>query len=429
MSIVLANNVQKIKGKMSVPGDKSISHRSIMFGAIAKGKTYVYNLLKSDDVYRTIDCFQKLGVNIYEKNGRIVIDSDGFSSFREPTDILYTGNSGTTSRLLLGILAGTDFYSVVSGDQSLNRRPFKRVTKPLEMMGGKFIGRNDNNFLPLSVIGNRLSGIEYELPIASAQVKSALIFAGLHASGTTTIIEPIATRNHTEKMLMNFGGKLIRTENKIIIQGNQSLIASECFVPGDFSSAAFFIALALLVPNSELIIENVSLNPTRTGLLDIIQKMNGFFEILDQRLAGGEEIGTIRVCSSQLVGTTISGDLVPRTIDEIPIIALLATQAEGITVIKNAEELKVKESNRIDSVATELQKLGADIEPTEDGMIIRGKTKLTGGQVNSHDDHRIGMMLSIASCIASGNVQINHPQCVSISYPNFYEDLRRVIEN
>lgn len=423
----LPTNVTKLKGTIEVPGDKSISHRSIIFGSIAHGTTKVRNFLRGEDCLRTISCFRQLGVDIDENDEEILIHGKGFEALKEPTDILYTGNSGTTTRLLLGVLSGRPFFSVLSGDASMNRRPMKRVIKPLKQMGAQIFGRMDHQYLPLAVRGNLLKGITYHLPVASAQLKSALIFAGLQAEGLTTIIENEKTRNHTEIMLQQFGGSIEHVDNRIHVKGEQKLIGTEIDVPGDISSAAFFLAAACVVKNSEIIIKNVGLNDTRTGLLDVLKQMNAKIELIDRTERNGETVGTIKVQSSELQGTEIKGSIIPRLIDEIPIIALLATQAEGETEIRDAAELKVKESNRVETVVSELSKLGAKIEATNDGMVIYGKTKLKGGLVDSHGDHRIGMMLSIAALLCEDEVQLKNADCIQISYPSFFVDLQRLV--
>ncbi len=423
----LFTKAEKIEGTLEVPGDKSISHRALIFGAVARGKTVVKNFLKGEDCLSTLSCLEKLGAEAEFAEDGLVIRGKGFEGLTEPADILYAGNSGTTARLLLGILAGRPFYSVLSGDASLNNRPMARIVEPLEKMGAAFFGRQGNRYLPLSVIGGKLRGIRYEMPVASAQLKSALIFAGLQAEGVTTVIEKAPSRNHTEIMLRQFGGEIAVSGNRIEIPGGQRLQGTSIEVPGDFSSAAFFIAAAVLLKNSRLIIKNVGLNPTRTGLLDVLARMNARVEVVERTEKNGEPAGTLSVKSGELTGTVIEGDIIPRLIDEIPLIALLATQAEGVTVIRDAEELKVKETDRILAVANELSALGAKIEPTGDGMVITGKARLRGGTVDSHGDHRIGMMLSVAALLCDGEVRLKNPGCVAVSYPSFFRDLKRLI--
>lgn len=414
-------------GKIEVPGDKSISHRSIMFGALANGKTVIRHFLKGEDCLSTIDCFRKLGVEIEETDEEIIVHGTGWDGLKEPSSILDTGNSGTTTRLMLGILAGLPFHSVMIGDESIARRPMDRVTVPLASMGADIAGRDNGRFTPLSIRGRKLKTIEYRLPVASAQVKSAVIFAALQAEGESVIIEPEATRDHTEKMIEQFGGIVRREGDRIIIKGGQSFKGTDVYVPGDISSAAFFMVAAAIAPDSEIVLENTGLNETRTGIVDVFKQMGADMTI-EKTSFKGEEIGTITVRTSKLKGTEISGALIPRLIDEIPVIALLATQAEGDTIIRDAEELKVKETNRIDTVVDELKKLGADIEATDDGMIIRGKSKLHGGAVSSHGDHRIGMVMAIAALIADGEVELENPEAIAVSYPEFFKHVNRLIK-
>ncbi|KAB7708913.1 3-phosphoshikimate 1-carboxyvinyltransferase [Bacillus aerolatus] len=416
-----------LNGHLEVPGDKSISHRSIMFGALADGKTTVRHFLKGEDCLRTIDCFRKLGVKIEETDDEIIVHGNGWEGLKEPADILDAGNSGTTTRLLLGILAGRSFHSVLIGDESIAKRPMDRVVIPLAEMGARINGRSGGRFTPLAIDGTQLKAMRYELPVASAQVKSAILFAGLQAEGETVIIEPQPTRDHTEKMIKQFGGEITRRGNDIIVKGGQSFKGTDVYVPGDISSAAFFLAAGAIATDSEVILENVGLNPTRTGIIDVLTQMGANIEVQAED-AAGEEIGKITIRSSELKGIEIGGELIPRLIDEIPVIALLATQAEGKTVIKDAEELKVKETNRIDTVVDELKKLGAEIEATEDGMIVYGKSRLSGGRVSSHGDHRIGMMLAVASIVAEGTIQLENPEVIAISYPEFFEDMNRLTQ-
>lgn len=420
-------NKPSLGGTIEVPGDKSISHRSIMFGALAEGTTTIRHFLKGEDCLSTIDCFRKLGVQIDETKDEIVVHGAGWNGLKEPSAILDTGNSGTTTRLMLGILAGRPFHSVMIGDESIGKRPMDRVTVPLASMGADIAGRDNGRFTPLSIRGKKLNTVEYKLPVASAQVKSAVLFAALQADGESVIIEPEATRDHTEKMIEQFGGSIRREGDRIIVQGGQSFKGTDVYVPGDISSAAFFMVAAAITPNSEVVLENTGLNETRTGIIDVFKQMGAEMTI-KKTSAEGEEIGTITVKTSQLKGTEISGAIIPRLIDEIPVIALLATQAEGDTIIRDAEELKVKETNRIDTVVDELKKLGADIEATDDGMIIRGKSSLHGGSVSSHGDHRIGMVMAIASLITDGEVSIHDHEAIAVSYPEFFDHLHQLVK-
>ena len=425
-SKVLHENNNGLNGEVLVPGDKSISHRSIMFGSIASGTTEVSNFLLGDDCLSTISCFRKLGVQIEQNNNNVIIHGNGLGNLQEPKEILDVGNSGTTIRLLTGILSGLDFHSTLIGDSSIAKRPMTRVVNPLREMGAQIDGRNDGKYTPLSVRGGKLKSIKYELPVASAQVKSAILFAGLQAEGTTTIVEQSPTRDHTERMIKRFGGDIEIDSTGIHITGGQKLTGTEIHVPGDISSAAFFLVAGCIVPNSKIVLKNVGLNPTRTGILDILEQMGANIEIIPDEGEQFEPTGTIVVSTSELRATTIGGDIIPRLIDEIPIIALLATQATGVTVIKDAHELKVKETNRIDTVVDELKKLGAKIEATDDGMIITGRTTLNAAKVHSHGDHRIGMMLAIASQITQGNLELEDSSAVSVSYPSFFEHLENL---
>lgn len=414
-------------GRIEVPGDKSISHRSIMFGALAEGRTTVRHFLKGEDCLSTIDCFRKLGVQIEETDEEIIVHGKGWEGLQEPSAILDTGNSGTTTRLMLGILAGRPFHSVMIGDESIGKRPMDRVTVPLANMGADIAGRDNGRFTPLSIRGRKLDTTEYRLPVASAQVKSAVIFAALQADGESVIIEPEATRDHTEKMIEQFGGQIRREGDRIIVSGGQTFQGTDVYVPGDISSAAFFMVAAAITPNSEVVLENTGLNETRTGIIDVMKQMGADITI-EKTTESGEEMGTITVRTSQLKGIEIGGSIIPRLIDEIPIIALLATQAEGETVIRDAEELKVKETNRIDTVVNELKKLGANIEATDDGMIIRGKSSLHGGSVSSHGDHRIGMVMAIASLLTDGAVELENHEAIAVSYPEFFNHLNTLVK-
>jgi 3-phosphoshikimate 1-carboxyvinyltransferase len=418
---------QGLNGKLGVPGDKSISHRAIMFGAVAEGRTTIHNFLMGEDCLSTISCFRKLGVNIMLQEDAVVVQGKGWDSLSEPVEVLDTGNSGTTTRLMMGILAGRPFHSVIIGDDSIGKRPMKRVTDPLKLFGTAIDGRDEGNFTPLSIRGGSLKAIQYSLPVASAQVKSAILLAGLQAEGVTEIIEPERTRDHTEKMILEFGGEIERKEDTIKLRGGQVLSGTDVYVPGDISSAAFFMTAAAIVKGSSITLKNVGLNETRTGIVEVMRRMGARMEIME-KTASGERIGDIHVETSELKGIEIGGDLIPTLIDEIPVIALLATQAKGTTIIKDAEELKVKETNRIDAVVQELNKLGADITATDDGMIIKGATALQGSDVHSWGDHRIGMTLAVASLITDSPVYLENADAINISYPQFFEDLKMLME-
>ncbi|MGM0873983.1 MAG: 3-phosphoshikimate 1-carboxyvinyltransferase [Bacillota bacterium] len=419
------SKVNSLAGTVEVPGDKSISHRAVMFGAIAEGRTEISNFLMGADCLSTVSCFRKMGVSIDILEGLVTVEGKGLDGLVEPSEILDVGNSGTTTRLMMGILAGTPFHSCIIGDESIARRPMSRVTKPLKMMGATIDGREDGQFTPLAIRGGDLHGLNYESPVASAQVKSAILLAGLRTNQEeTTVTEPHKSRDHTERMLRAFGVEVKEDATTATVRGGQSLTATNIFVPGDISSAAFFLVAGAIVPNSEITLKNVGINPTRTGILDVLKMMGASIEIIPHEEEAFEPIADILIKTSTLKGTTISGDLIPKLIDEIPVIALLASQAEGDTIIKDASELKVKETNRIDTVVGELSKIGATIRATDDGMVITGKTKLNGNAtVSSHGDHRIGMMLAIASCITEEPIELQDANAIDVSYPNFFEHL------
>ena len=419
----LSTNVRGLKGRIRVPGDKSISHRSIIFGSLAKGVTTVRDILRGEDVLSTMQVFRDLGVQIEDDGNLVKIHGVGFEGLQAPKNKLDMGNSGTSIRLISGVLAGQDFEAEMFGDDSLSKRPMDRVTIPLRQMGVKIAGRTERDLPPLKMKGSReLKSIHYQLPVASAQVKSALIFAALQAQGESVIIEKEITRNHTEDMIVQFGGQIEVEGKEIRIQGGQEFTAQEVTVPGDISSAAFWLVAGLIVPDSKIVLENVGINETRTGILEVIEAMGGRMTLSDVDPVA--KSATITVETSELKGTEIGGEIIPRLIDELPIIALLATQAQGRTVIRDAEELKVKETDRIQVVADALNSMGAAITPTEDGMIIEGKTPLHGAQVNTLGDHRIGMMTAIAALLAqSGQVELERSEAIKTSYPSFFSDL------
>ena len=423
----LKTNVNHLNGSIRVPGDKSISHRSIIFGSLAEGETKVYDILRGEDVLSTMQVFRDLGVEIEDKDGVITIQGVGMDGLKAPQNALDMGNSGTSIRLISGVLAGADFEVEMFGDDSLSKRPMDRVTLPLKKMGVTISGQTERDLPPLQLKGTKnLRPIQYELPIASAQVKSALIFAALQAHGQSVIMEKECTRNHTEDMLRQFGGDLSVNGKKITVQGPQKLSGQTVVVPGDISSAAFWLVAGLIVPNSRVVLKNVGINETRTGVIDVIRAMGGKLEITD--IDPISKSATLTVETSELNGTEIGGALIPRLIDELPIIALLATQAQGQTVIKDAEELKVKETDRIQVVADALNSMGATITPTADGMIIKGKSTLHGAKVNTFGDHRIGMMTAIvALLVADGEVELDRAEAINTSYPSFFYDLETLI--
>ena len=404
-----------LKGRITIPSDKSISHRAVIFSSLANGKSVIKNFSKGHDPLSTLEVCKNLGINYEFINNELHITSQG--RLQTPENPLYCGNSGTTMRLMAGVLAGQKFNSTLTGDQSLSKRPMKRIIEPLSLMGAS-IDSNDNR-APLKISGAKLHGIDYTSRLASAQVKSAILLAGLFADGKTVFTEPYLSRNHTELMLSYMGAD-IRTNGLTVEISKSGLKPQTIEISGDISSAAYFIAAGLIVPDSEIILQNIGLNPTRTGILDVLKSMGADIEILDKRTVSNEITGDLRVCTSDLKSCEISGDLIPRLIDEIPVIAVLATQAEGTTVIKNAEDLRNKESDRIRAVVTELKKLGADIEETQDGMIINGKTPLKGGaEVNTYNDHRLAMSLYTAGLISEKEILIKDFDWINISFPEF----------
>ncbi|MDR1567216.1 MAG: 3-phosphoshikimate 1-carboxyvinyltransferase [Streptococcaceae bacterium] len=420
-------NATGLNGTIEVPGDKSISHRSIMFGAISHGETVIKNFLRAEDCLSTLHAFEQLGVKIEDDGEIIRVQGDGFEHLKAAKQPIDIGNSGTSIRLISGILAGSDFTTTLFGDDTIAKRPMNRVLNPLRQMGVVARGVGNLETPPIEITGgSKLTPITYTMPIASAQVKSAIIFAALQAEGETVIIEKEKTRDHTEDMIRQFGGEITVEDKLVKLRGSQQLVAQEVLVPGDISSAAFFMVAGLIVPNSQITIKNVGLNPTRTGIIDVIQAMGGKLSI-EETQSDNNVAGTVIVKTSELVATEISGAIIPRLIDELPIIALLATQASGVTVIRDAEELKVKETNRIDAVACELSKLGADITPTDDGLIIKGGKSLHGGKVTTYGDHRIGMMLQIAALLVKeGRVELERSEAIATSYPRFFADLAKL---
>ncbi|HFR3797747.1 TPA: 3-phosphoshikimate 1-carboxyvinyltransferase [Streptococcus suis] len=424
----LRTNARALEGTIRVPGDKSISHRSIIFGSLAKGVTRVHDILRGEDVLSTMQVFRDLGVTIEDNGDLVEVHGVGFDGLQAPKNDLDMGNSGTSIRLISGVLAGQEFEATMFGDDSLSKRPMDRVTVPLSQMGVTVSGQTDRDLPPLTIKGTKsLKPISYQLPVASAQVKSALLFAALQAEGESVIIEKEITRNHTEDMIVQFGGHLSVDGKEIRITGGQEFTAQEIVVPGDISSAAFWLVAGLVVPGSKITLENVGINETRTGILDVIKAMGG-----KMTLSNVDEIAksaTITVEYSSLQGTEIAGDLIPRLIDELPIIALLATQANGTTIIRDAEELKVKETDRIQVVADALNSMGAKIEPTADGMIIEGPTPLHGATVNTFGDHRIGMMTAIAALLAQdGEVVLERAEAINTSYPAFFDHLESLVK-
>lgn len=421
-----------VQGRIRVPGDKSISHRALMLGAIAKGETTIEGLLLGEDPRSTARCFQALGAEISPLNEqRVRVRGVGVGQLIEPTDILDAGNSGTTMRLMLGILAShPDRFFTVTGDKSLRSRPMSRVVKPLQQMGAQIWGRNGGSLAPLALQGQSLRPIHYHSPIASAQVKSCILLAALMAEGTTTITEPAVSRDHSERMLKAFGADITTDPDtkSVMIAGPAQLQGQSVIVPGDISSAAFWIVAAAIVPDSDLTLENVGINPTRTGILEALEMMNADIQLENERIVAGEPVADIRVRHSQLKGCSIGGEIIPRLIDEIPILAVAAIFAQGQTVISDAAELRVKESDRLAVTATVLNQMGAKITELPDGLEITGGTPLKGTDVESYDDHRIAMSLAIAALNASGTTTIHHAEAAAISYPDFTATLRQICE-
>ncbi len=413
---------KNIHATITVPGDKSISHRSIMFGALSKGITEIEGFLMGEDCLSTINCFQKLGINIEQYQNKILVHGKGLHGLTAPTEILDVGNSGTTLRLISGILSAQPFCSQLTGDSSIQKRPMNRIAVPLRNMGAVLKGNDDNKlFAPFTIEGRQLKGITYTLPVASAQVKSAILLAGIFAECETVVIEPQPTRDHTEIMLRYMGADIQKIGNEIHCKPAEQLYAKKIVVHADISSAAYFMVMACICENSEILLKNVGINQTRTGIIDALKAMGGNIAIENESIINGEKIANIRVKYSALHGTTIGGADIPRLIDEIPVIAVAACFAKGTTIIKDAQELKVKESNRIQTIITELKKFGADITETEDGMIINGVEHLKGCTVESHNDHRIALAMSIAGACALGETTIVDAECVNISFPNFYD--------
>lgn len=421
------HTAKPLKGELSVPGDKSISHRAVMFGSLASGTTEITHFLKGADCLSTIGCFRQMGVEIEEQKDRILVRGRGLHGLSAPSSVLDCGNSGTTTRLISGILAGQSFSSQLTGDASIRKRPMGRIIRPLRQMGASIESLSGNDCAPLRIEGRPLHAISYDSPVASAQVKSCVLLAGLYADGPTSVTEPALSRNHTELMLSSLGAELTRRGTTATINPEPVLTGTSIHVPGDISSAAFFLAAGLMVPGSEILLKNVGINPTRDGILCVIRAMGGSLEILNRTNSGGEEAADLLVRSSSLHGTVLEGELIPTLIDEIPVIAVLAAFAEGTTIIRNAEELKVKESNRLDIMVDGLSRMGADIEGTDDGMIIRGGKSLHGAVIDSHLDHRIAMSFAVAALAADGETEILDADCVNISYPEFYRDLKMLL--
>lgn len=415
-----------LRGTIIPPPDKSISHRAMIFASVASGKSRIVNYLRAEDTLSTMKAMKAFGVEITDSGKELTVIGTGLRGLKEPEDVIDCGNSGTTARLLSGLIAGNDHFVVLTGDSSLRQRPMSRVIKPLSFMGARIVARKDNSLLPMTIKGGGLRGIDYSMPVSSAQVKSCLILAGLYADGATVITEPIRSRDHTERMLSSMGVKLELSNRRVTVYPpTEPLMPLDLHVPGDFSSAAFFIVAALLVPNSELVIEGVLINPTRSGLLRVLNHMGASVEIVDKKVVSGEEVATL-VCrgAQTLKATKVGADLMPSMIDEFPILCIASALAEGTTEIRGAEELRVKESDRISAMATGLRQMGVEIVEHPDGLDICGCKKLKGARVNSFGDHRIAMSFAIAGLLAEGDTLIENADCVSISYPEFFETLK-----
>ncbi len=417
-----------IRGEITVPGDKSISHRSVMFGSIAKGTTEIHNFLEGADCLSTIGCFRCMGIEIENKSGTVIVHGKGMHGLTAPSGTLDCGNSGTTTRLISGILAPQNFDVTLTGDESIQKRPMKRIIEPLSMMGADIKSIRGNDCAPLKICGMPLAGIHYTSKVASAQVKSAILLAGLYADGLTTVTEPQVSRNHTELMLKFFGAELESKETSVTIWPATELFGNRIDVPGDISSSVYFVAAGLILPNSEVLIKNVGINPTRAGLIKVCEAMGADLTLLNENHGNAEPTADLLVRTSSLKACTIEGDIIPTLIDELPTIAMMACFAEGTTVIRDAAELKVKESNRIAIMVENLRAMGADVEETEDGMIIHGGKPLHGAVIDSHKDHRIAMTFAVAALAAEGETEIFDADCVNISYPAFYEELERLTE-
>lgn len=423
---MIFKKTKHLKGEITVPGDKSISHRSIMLGSIASGITEVHGFLNGADCISSMNCFRQMGVDIDYDGSIVTIHGNGLHGLKAPADTLDVGNSGTTTRLMSGILAAQNFSSRVIGDDSICRRPMKRIITPLSMMGADITSERGNDCAPLIINGRKLKGIHYDSPVASAQVKSCVLLAGLYADGETSVTEPYVSRNHTELMLNAFGGSCTTLGTTATVTSDPVLTGQKIVVPGDISSAAYFLVAGLIAENSEITIKNVGINPTRDGIIDVIKMMGGDITFANVNADSGEPTADITVKTSSLKGCVIAGDIIPKLIDEIPVIAILACFAEGETVIKDAAELKVKESNRIDVMVNNLSAMGADITGTDDGMIIRGGKPLHNAVIHSKKDHRIAMSFAIAAMCAEGETEILDADCVNISYPDFYRDLENL---
>lgn len=428
MSTLTIHKASKLEGELTLPGDKSISHRALIFSALSSGKCEIHNLCSGEDASRTLEMFRQMGIQAESPGGTCVsITGKGLHGLQEPSTVLYAGNSGTTTRLMAGLLSAQRFFTVLTGDTSLNQRPMKRVVGPLRQMGACIHGRSDGHYAPLAITGSHLHGIDYLLPVASAQIKSSLMLAGLYADGPTRITEPALSRDHTERMLEHLGIPIKRESETVAITAAAAIRPERYDIPGDISSAAFFIVAALLVPGSEIVLRSIGVNPTRTGIIDILKAMGGSIELHNNRTVCGEPVADIFVRASRLKGILINGGIIPRAIDEIPVVAIAASCAEGTTVISDAAELRVKESDRIATMTSELKKCGVTVQENEDGMIITGTDQLAGVCCQSYGDHRIAMAFAVAGLVAAGEMTIEDSGCINTSFPEFMPKLTELI--
>ena len=423
---IISKLSRPLKGELTAEADKSISHRSVIFSGLARGESVIRNFLLAADTLSSYNCMRKLGVEMTREGSFIRVEGKGIEGLQEPFQVLDCGNSGTTIRLLSGLLSARPFFSVLSGDSSLNKRPMKRIISPLNSMGAVINARSQGNYPPLAVNGQRLKGIDYTLPVASAQVKSALLLAALTAEGETTLREPHKSRDHTERMLHAMGARIQEEGLKIKLSPGVDLLPQEFIVPGDISSAAFFIVAATIVPGSELLIKGVGINPSRSGIIEVLIQMGGNIKLENQQVISGEPVADLIVSHSRLKAVEISGDIVPRLIDELPVLAVAMAAASGTSIVHDAQELKVKETDRIEAITAELKKVGIQAQAIEDGFIIEGGGTLKGTQVNSHGDHRIAMSLAVGALLAEGETTIANPEAVDISFPSFWEELERL---
>jgi 3-phosphoshikimate 1-carboxyvinyltransferase len=421
------SKAKRFKGEFSPPPDKSVSHRAVIFSSLSRGKSVIRNLLKAEDPVSTINAFRALGVGIDDRGEEVVVNGKGIHGLTEPINVIDCGNSGTTIRMLSGVLSGNPFFSVLTGDESLRKRPMARVINPLREMGARIMARAEDRYPPVVIRGGNLRPVKYSMPVASAQVKSAILLAGLYAEGETEITEPVKSRDHSERMLPAFGARVTAEGLRVSIKGGAELTGTDIHVPGDFSSAAFFIVGALLIRDSDIAIRNAGINPTRIGLLGALEKMGAKIAMSNIRELSGEPVADIRCTGgAELRAIEITKGEIPALIDEFPILCVAATQAEGITTIRGAGELRVKESDRIKSMATELRKMGAEVEEFEDGLSIKGRSTLRGAEVESYGDHRIAMAMAIAGLVAEGTTGIHGIGAVNISFPGFFDIIRKM---